>query len=136
MPGTIGSLLGLPLAWLFGRADAGAGVIFALQAAVILAGIPICGTAARRLGRADPGSVVYDEIAALPLVFLSRPLTFTTAILGFVWFRIFDIAKPWPVRRMERLHGGLGIMIDDVVAALYAAAALWISVRLLDSFRS
>jgi phosphatidylglycerophosphatase A len=73
---------------------------------------------------------VYDEIAAIPLVFLSVPLTFSTAILGFLWFRVFDIAKPWPVHRLERIPGGLGIMIDDVAAALYAAIALWISMRL------
>jgi phosphatidylglycerophosphatase A len=129
MPGTFGSLLGLALAWLLGRSELPVGVEFALEGAILLAGIPICGRAARLIGRPDPGSVVYDEIAALPLVFLSVPLTFSTAILGFIWFRVFDIAKPWPVHRLERLPGGLGIMIDDVAAALYAAIALWISMK-------
>jgi phosphatidylglycerophosphatase A len=130
MPGTFGSLLGLPLAWLVGRSELPVGVRFALEGAILLAGVPLCGRAARLIGRPDPGSVVYDEIAAIPLVFLSVPLTFSTAILGFLWFRVFDIAKPWPVHRLERIPGGLGIMIDDVAAALYAAIALWISMRL------
>jgi phosphatidylglycerophosphatase A len=60
---------------------------------------------------------------------LLERITFSTAILGFIWFRIFDIAKPWPVRRLERLPGGLGIMIDDVAAALLAGIALWLSLK-------
>jgi phosphatidylglycerophosphatase A len=130
MPGTFGSLLGLPLAWFLGTLTWPAGYTAALEGAIILAGIPICGRAARHLGRPDPGSVVYDEIAALPLVFLLHPLSLTTAIGGFLWFRVFDIAKPWPVRKLERLHGGLGIVADDVMAAAYAATALWLSIKI------
>jgi phosphatidylglycerophosphatase A len=127
MPGTFGSLLGLPIAWLFGWSGWPAELVLAAKAALLLAGVPLCGRAARRLGGTDPAAIVYDEIAALQLVFLSAPLTLTTAILGFIWFRIFDIAKPWPVRRLERLPGGWGIMLDDVAAALFAAAATWLS---------
>jgi phosphatidylglycerophosphatase A len=134
MPGTFGSLLGLLLAWaLVGLSGWPIGVLLALEGVILLAGLPICGRAARLIGRPDPGSVVYDEIAAMPLVFLPVPLAFSTsralaaAVLGFAWFRLFDILKPWPVRRLERLPGGLGIMIDDAAAACYAAAALWLS---------
>jgi phosphatidylglycerophosphatase A len=136
MPGTFGSLLGLLLAWTIGTTGWPVGYQIVLEVALFLAGIPICGRAARLFGRPDPGSVVYDEIAALPLVFLSVPLAFSTsraipvAILGFIWFRIFDIAKPWPVHRLERIPGGLGIMIDDVAAAIYASLALWCSLAL------
>jgi phosphatidylglycerophosphatase A len=135
MPGTFGSLLGLLLAWVVGTSGWPVGLQIALEGVIFLAGIPICGRAARLFGRTDPGSVVYDEIAALPLVFLSVPLAFSTstaipvAILGFAWFRFFDIAKPWPVHRLERFPGGLGIMIDDVAAAVYAAIALWLSLK-------
>jgi phosphatidylglycerophosphatase A len=135
MPGTFGSLLGLLLAWALGSSGWPIGLLIAVEGVILLAGIPICGRAARLFGRPDPGSVVFDEIAALPLVFLSVPLVFTTsmavpaAILGFVWFRVFDIIKPWPVHRLERTPGGLGIMIDDVAAAIYAACALWISLK-------
>jgi phosphatidylglycerophosphatase A len=129
MPGTFGTLLGLPLAW--GLHKFGWPLPFELAAvtAIFLAGIPLCDRAARLFGKKDPGCVVFDEIAAVPLVFLLERMTFSTAILGFIWFRIFDITKPWPVRRLERLPGGLGIMIDDVVAAIYAALALWLSLK-------
>jgi phosphatidylglycerophosphatase A len=130
MPGTFGTLLGLPLACLLSRPEWPLGVRAALEGVILLAGIPICGKAARLFGRPDPGSVVYDEIAALPLVFLPVPFSLTTAVLGFIWFRVFDILKPWPVHYLERFPGGLGIMIDDVAAALYGALALWASVAL------
>jgi phosphatidylglycerophosphatase A len=140
MPGTFGSVLGLALAWTLELSGWPIGLRIAAEAAVFLAGIPICGRAARLFGQTDPGSVVFDEIAAMPLVFLSVPLVFSTslalpaAVLGFVWFRVFDIAKPWPVRQLERAKGGLGIMIDDVGAAAYAAAALWLSLAIWTHF--
>ncbi len=129
MPGTFGTLLGLPLAWVLGRSGWPPGIEYAAIGAIILAGIPLCDRAARLFGKTDPGCVVLDEIAAVPLVFLLERITFTTAILGFIWFRIFDISKPWPVRRLERLPGGLGIMLDDVLAALFAAVALWLTLK-------
>jgi phosphatidylglycerophosphatase A len=129
MPGTFGTLLGLPLAWGLNRSGWPLPFELAAIVALFLVGIPICDRAARLFGKKDPGCVVFDEIAAVPLVFLPEGITFSTAILGFIWFRIFDIAKPWPVRRLERLPGGLGIMIDDVIAAVYAGLALWLSLK-------
>jgi len=129
MPGTFGTLLGIPLAWAIGSTKWPTSIQISVEVGILLIGIPICGRAARLFGRTDPGSVVYDELAAFPLVFLSVPMTFTTAILGFIWFRIFDIVKPWPVRMLERLPGGLGIMADDVAAALFAALALWLTLK-------
>jgi phosphatidylglycerophosphatase A len=129
MPGTFGTLLGLPLAWALNRSGWPLPIELAAIVGIFLAGIPVCDRAARLFGKKDPGCVVFDEIAAVPLVFLLEGFTFSTAILGFVWFRIFDISKPWPVRRLERLPGGLGIMIDDVAAALYAAVALWLTFK-------
>jgi phosphatidylglycerophosphatase A len=129
MPGTFGTLLGLPLAWGLDYVRWPQAIELLAIAVLILAGIPLCGRAARLLGKTDPGCVVFDEIAAVPLVFLLVRITFSTAILGFIWFRIFDIAKPWPVRRLERLPGGLGIMIDDVAAAIFAGIALWLTLK-------
>jgi phosphatidylglycerophosphatase A len=129
MPGTFGTLLGLPLAWALNKSGWPLPIELLAMAAIFLAGIPICDRAARLFGKKDPGCVVFDEIAAVPLVFLLEGITFSTAILGFIWFRIFDIAKPWPVRRLERLPGGLGIMIDDVMAAVYAGLALWLTMK-------
>jgi phosphatidylglycerophosphatase A len=127
-PGTFGTLLGLPLAWalallpLWGRVPAILGVI--------ALGIPICGAAARRLGRKDPGAVVWDEIAAVPVTFVltsfdRSPGSLAAVMgLGFVLFRVFDILKPPPAPRLERLPGGWGIMADDLAAAVYAGLCL------------
>lgn len=84
------------------------------------------------MGGKDPGAVVFDEIAAFPVVFLLVPVDLTTGLLGFLWFRFFDIAKPWPIRWFERFPGGWGIMADDLVAGVYSGASLWLTVRLLE----
>lgn len=136
VPGTFGSLWGLALAWglpYSGLPPAGQSLVVAV---LFVIGIPICRRAAELLGNPDPPAVVFDEIAALPVVYLASfsELNVTTGIAGFVWFRIFDVVKPWPVRWFDRLAGGLGIMSDDVAAALYAAAALWLTVRGLTWF--
>ena len=121
-PGTFGSLAGLPLAWglsflpLWGRVAGAIGCF--------LVGIPICGAGARLLNAKDPGAVVFDEIAAFAVVFVVAPFNLATAVAGFVLFRLFDVWKPWPARRLELLPGGLGIMADDFAAGLYAAASL------------
>jgi phosphatidylglycerophosphatase A len=132
VPGTWGSLWGLPLAWGVGRLPWPAALTVAC--AVWLMGVPLCALAARRLGRKDPGAVVWDEIAAFPVVFflvdLTRPLPqlWPTLAAGFVLFRVFDILKPPPIRSLERLPGGWGIMVDDVAAAAYARVALHVLV--------
>jgi phosphatidylglycerophosphatase A len=132
VPGTVGTLWGLPLVW--GLDHLGLSIVVRLLICVVLfiIGVPICARAAKVLGKDDPGAVVFDEIAALPLVFLVIPLgvlDVTAMIAGFLWFRLFDITKPWPVRFFDRWHGGLGIMTDDTAAALYAATALWLTVE-------
>jgi len=132
-PGTVGALWGLPLAWGISRIPH-----LSLQVLVILAlcigGIPLCTRAARTLGQKDPGAVVWDEIASLPIVFflvdpqlVSRPSVLAT---GFVLHRVFDIAKPPPIRRLERLPEGLGVMADDWVAAAYASLVLHLALWL------
>ncbi len=126
MPGTCGSLLGLGLAWLLEWLALSAWLKLAVLVPLFFAGIPICGRAAQAFGRRDPGAVVYDEVVAQALLFVWAPFSLVTAIIGFLAFRIFDIAKPWPVRRLERFHGGWGIMIDDVAAALYALVVLFL----------
>jgi phosphatidylglycerophosphatase A len=136
-PGTWGSLAGLPLAWLVMQIPSGAGVPAAVYqticaAAIFLAGIPICTAAASELRKKDPGEIVYDELAAMPFVFLLVPLSSAWIWLaGFALFRLFDIVKPPPIKRFERLRDGLGVMADDVVAAFYANIALQILVRVV-----
>jgi phosphatidylglycerophosphatase A len=104
----------------------------AVIAAVCAAGIPLCTAAARRLGgRKDPGSIVFDEIASLPITFFLVPLDRpATVIAGFLLHRVFDILKPQPARALERLPDGLGIMADDWIAGLYSSLALHLLVWL------
>ena len=132
-PGTCGAAAGVLVSLLLARS----GLPLAAEAAVVVAlnavGIPLCTAAARRLGRgSDPGAIVYDEMASVPLGLLALPAEArgawpeATAILGaaFVLHRVFDITKPFPCRRLERLPAGLGIMADDWGAAAWMAAAL------------
>lgn len=138
-PGTAGSLLG-PLL-IRGAQETGwplagllcAGVLF------IALGIPVCGLAARKLGTGDPGAVVYDEIAAFWIVFLphlleGRTVGIVAAVAGFLWFRLFDILKPWPIRKLEHLPDGAGILADDLGAAVPAALCLYATERILSGF--
>lgn len=131
-PGTVGSLGGLALAW--GLHWAPTPLDNLLIIAIVLVGIPICDRAAKLLGKQDPGQVVFDEIAAIPILFVVNPLTWLTAILGFLWFRLFDVWKPWPASALEKLPGGLGIMADDLAAAIYAAIALWVTLRFIPAY--
>jgi phosphatidylglycerophosphatase A len=122
-PGTVGSLLGVLLAWL--TLDLGLIAQIGVAIGLSVAGIWICGESARRLGIHDHGGIVWDEIAGMYVTLLVAPFTLSAWILGFLLFRAFDIVKPWPIRDLDhRLGGGLGIMLDDLVAALYAAILL------------
>jgi phosphatidylglycerophosphatase A len=125
-PGTAGSLAAL-LPWLALRELPLPWFAAALVLAFAL-GVWACDWAVRRLRIADPGAVVWDEfvgqwIALAPL--MPWPQGWIWIVAGFVLFRIFDIAKPWPVSWADRkVSGGLGVMLDDVVAGIYAALAL------------
>lgn len=123
-PGTVGSLVGLvaawwllelPLPWRIG-----------LVLAVIGFGIWVCGESARRLSRHDDQRIVFDEIAGVLLTSLAVAERSLFALaLVFVFFRLFDIWKPWPIRDVDHsLRGGLGIMLDDLIAAVFAAVCV------------
>ena len=132
MPGTVGSLWG-PV-WVWGLQQAGLPVAayVAICVAIVLLGLPVCARAAKLMAKHDPGAIVYDEIAAFPIVFAVVPVGWITGAVGFLWFRLFDILKPWPIRRFEKLPGAVGVMADDLAAAVYAAAALWGTVSLVE----
>jgi phosphatidylglycerophosphatase A len=129
-PGTAGSVVGLAFAWLQLGLPFWAQVVAVFMAAAI--GIYVCGESARRLGAHDHPGIVFDEIAGVMLAALVVPArSLFWFVLLFVLFRIFDIAKPWPIRDVDhRLGGGLGIMLDDLMAALFAAVCL-VAVRVL-----
>ena len=132
-PGTFGSLPGVLFWWLTPPVLWLQGVV---AAALLAAGIWLCGESARRIGVHDHGGIVWDEIAGMYLTLLLAslfvPLEPAWLVASFVLFRVMDIWKPWPIRDLDhRLRGGLGIMLDDVIAALYAAVLLVLSDLLL-----
>ena len=104
---------------------------FAIAALVVFVlGLWASGSYARDRGVKDPSEVVIDEVVGLWLVFALCPLTLLSAVLGFALFRLFDIAKPWPISWVNHgVPGGLGIMLDDVLAGLAAAACLFALAR-------
>jgi phosphatidylglycerophosphatase A len=132
-PGTVGALLGVPLAILLTQIpNVGFMPAAVVQAAIIVGliavGIPICAAGQRAFDVKDPSQVVWDELVTMPIVFwlLPPPMSLNTGVLlvGFVLHRLFDILKPPPLAQLERLPGGLGIMADDVLAGIYALAIL------------
>jgi phosphatidylglycerophosphatase A len=124
-PGTVGTALAVPLAWLMFAWPMAWRI--AAVAVVVVLGIFACGWSAKRLGVHDHRAIVLDEIAAFLALSLTLPRDAVFFASAFILFRFFDIAKPWPIREMDHsLGGGLGIMLDDLMAALYAAGCLWI----------
>ena len=122
-PGTVGSIPGVLLFWL--TINAGLYVQLAIAAALVLVGIWLCGESARRIGVHDHGGIVWDEIAGMYITLFLAPVSIGGFVLAFVLFRVFDIFKPWPIRDLDhRLRGGLGIMLDDLAAAVYALILL------------
>jgi phosphatidylglycerophosphatase A len=91
--------------------------------AITIVGIPAASVVERETGREDPGHVVIDEVAGQWFALVACPLDAGHTALAFALFRLFDIVKPWPARQLERLHGGLGIMMDDLAAGIYALVA-------------
>lgn len=122
-PGTAGTLVGV-LAWAALLPLAGPAYLIA-TAAVVAIGIPICGIAARRLGVHDHPAIVWDEIAGFLVTMIAAPAGVLWVVYGFLAFRLFDVWKPWPIGWLDRrVSGGAGIMVDDVLAGLYALALL------------
>jgi phosphatidylglycerophosphatase A len=123
-PGTWGSLAALPLAWVI-RSLWGTISLAIAIAIVFFAGWWAAATVTKASAIKDPGAVVIDEVAGQWLVLLAAPRDPLAWVLAFSLFRIFDIWKPWPVRWADRnITGGLGVMLDDLLAAVYAALAL------------
>lgn len=122
-PGTFGSIPGLLLAWITLPLSMEWKLMVA--SALVMAGIWVCGESARRLGTHDHPGIVWDEITGMYLTLLVAPTQIAYWALAFALFRLFDIWKPWPIRDLDhRMAGGVGIMLDDLVAALYAAILL------------
>lgn len=122
-PGTWGSLLAVPVFIVlhpYGQAT-----YIAVVSALFVLGVYLAGRTARALGVHDHSAIVIDEVVGMLVTWIAAGPGWFTIVAGFVLFRFFDIVKPWPIRRIDReVTGGMGIMLDDLVAGLMAAAVL------------
>lgn len=124
-PGTAGTAAGMLLA--FPLAGIPVWAALGVVGLAFLAGIPICRKASQALGVHDHGGIVFDEFVGIWLVLAVVPFQWSWWLAAFVTFRFFDVIKPWPIGWLDRkVHGGFGIMLDDLIAALYAAAVLFL----------
>ena len=116
-PGTAGSAVALVILWLVPFSRVGLVAFFIV---VTLAGTWAAHVAEASLGEKDPGAIVIDEVAGMTLSVLALPLTIPVLLTAFVLFRVFDVVKPFPAGRAQALPGGFGVMVDDLIAGLYA----------------
>ena len=122
-PGTAGTLVAIPVYLLLQPLSIT--YYLALVVLMFLAGIAICAHTARRLGVHDHSGIVWDEIVGYLVTMAFAPSGWQWVAAGFVLFRLFDIVKPWPIRWCDlKVHGGFGIMLDDLIAGVFAAACL------------
>ena len=120
-PGTFGSAAGLLLWWLLPASPAVQAIVIVIVFAIGSWGGNI---AERHFGRTDPGQVVIDEVMGMLITLFLNPVGWIGALGGFLLFRVFDVIKPYPANRLEQLHGGVGVMADDAMAAVYANLVL------------
>jgi phosphatidylglycerophosphatase A len=123
--GTTGTMAAIPVylaaAWLLGSFWFAVAAVLFVPVAIASAEV-----ACRRLQVKDPGLIVVDEWAGYFVTVALHPLTWQTVVTGFVIFRILDVLKPFPARRLEHLPGGTGVVLDDVMVGLYGNALLWL----------
>ncbi|WP_299079449.1 phosphatidylglycerophosphatase A [uncultured Paraglaciecola sp.] len=131
MPGTFGTLAALPLVIALSYFSHVSSYLM-VTVLVSIIGIWICEKTAHDMGVHDDSSIVWDEIAGMLITMLAVPLSWQTLLAGFVLFRFFDILKPWPISYLDKhVHGGFGIMIDDVLAGVFALGVLHLGLCLV-----
>lgn len=122
-PGTWGTLVAVPLYWWF--IDLSLVTYMLLITALASAGVWLCGRTAQALGAHDHPAIVWDEVVGFLLAMIAVPFEWAWLAVGFLLFRLLDIAKPWPIKQLDRqVPGGFGIMLDDLVAGVYTALIL------------
>lgn len=122
-PGTFGTLAAIPVFLLLAYLPLWAYLVVLVLAFAL--GVYLCGQASKDMGVHDHGGIVWDEFVGFWITMIALPVHWAWIIAGFVLFRFFDIIKPWPIGWLDkRVHGGLGIMIDDVIAGIFALAIL------------
>jgi phosphatidylglycerophosphatase A len=132
-PGTFGSAVGLVVYYLV-RRQASTAVELGAIALLFVVGLWSATEAEHHFGGIDPGPVVIDEVIGMLITLALHPVNVAGAIVGFFIFRVLDVVKPWPARRLELLPGGFGVVLDDVMAGVYGNLLMWGLVRLLPSW--
>lgn len=125
-PGTVGTLVAVPLYFTFADSGLAAYSLVLIVAAIL--GVWLCGAATRQLGVHDHPGIVWDEWVGFWITLWALPVEWQWVLSGFVVFRVFDILKPWPISLMDRrVPGGLGVMADDIVAGIMACGTLHVA---------
>ncbi len=122
-PGTWGTLVAIPIWYFLAQLD----LTYYLVATVVFSviGIWLCGASSKKLGVHDHGGIVWDEICGYLVTMIALPVAWYWALAGFVLFRFFDIIKPWPIKWLDKkVKGGFGIMLDDLIAGVFALVLL------------
>jgi phosphatidylglycerophosphatase A len=128
-PGTVGTLAAVPFYLLMQPLSLSSYLVIVLIAFAL--GVWVCGESAKRLGEHDYGGIVWDEFVGFWITMMAAPTGWGWIVLGFVLFRLFDIIKPWPIKVADQqVQGGLGIMLDDVLAGIMAGFCLQLIVYL------
>ena len=129
-PGTAGTLAAVPIYWFIADWPLAWYALFILVTGLL--GIWICGAASRQLGVHDHGGIVWDEFVGYWITMWAVPVDWVWIIAGFLVFRVYDIAKPWPIRTLDRqVKGGFGIMVDDILAGVMACITLHIALAVV-----
>jgi phosphatidylglycerophosphatase A len=132
-PGTFGSLVALVLYYLIRRQQSTTIELGAI-AVIVVIGLWSATEAEHHFGGIDPGPVVIDEVVGMLMTLALHPVNIWGAIAGFFIFRVLDIVKPWPARRLELLPGGFGVVLDDMMAGVYGNLIVWGLVSVLPSW--
>jgi len=132
-PGTFGSAAALVLYYLV-RRQASTTIELVTIGVVLIVGLWSATEAEHHFGGIDPGPVVIDEVIGMLITLAFHPVNVLGALTGFFIFRVLDVVKPWPARRLELLPGGLGVVLDDVMAGIYGNLMMWGLVRLLPTW--
>ena len=132
-PGTFGSAAALVLYYLV-RRQASTTIELVTIGVVLIVGLWSATEAEHHFGGIDPGPVVIDEVIGMLITLAFHPVNVLGALTGFFIFRVLDVVKPWPARRLELLPGGLGVVLDDVMAGIYGNLMMWGLVRVLPTW--
>jgi phosphatidylglycerophosphatase A len=132
-PGTWGSALGL-LVYYGVRRQASVPIELGTIAIIVIVGLWAATEAEHHFGGIDPGPVVIDEVIGMLITLALHPVNVWGAVVGFLIFRVLDVVKPWPARRLELLPGGFGVVLDDAMAGVYGNLMVWGLIRLLPSW--